>query len=80
MRASRQLGVFNPPSDMANAGYLGLLDIRKLEWSEELLHELEIPVEKLPRLVNCCTAAGEYRLRLPTPRPGSWHPHCDCGR
>jgi xylulokinase len=55
----RQLGVLDPPSDLADAGYLGLLDINKLDWSEELLKELEIPVEKLPRLVNSGTIAGK---------------------
>ena len=58
----RQLGVVDPPSDLADAGYLGLLDINKLDWSEELLNELEIPVEKLPRLVNSGTIAGEVSV------------------
>lgn len=45
-----QLGVENPPCDLADAGYLGLLDIDNLNWSQELLNDLGIPGDKLPPL------------------------------
>jgi xylulokinase len=54
-----QLGIENPPTDLANAGYLGLLDVDKLTWSIELLDELGIPLEKLPHLANSCECVGE---------------------
>ncbi len=59
----RQLGVEDPPSDLADAGYLGLLDINKLEWSAELVNTLEIPLEKLPRLVESGTLIGEVSIK-----------------
>jgi xylulokinase len=46
----RQLGIEDPPCDLADAAYLGLLDVDKLCWSEELLNQLGIPPEKMPPL------------------------------
>jgi xylulokinase len=59
----RQLGVEDPPSDLADAGYLGLLEVDKLAWSTELLDELGILLEKLPRLVNSCECIGEVSIQ-----------------
>ena len=46
----RQLGIENPPCDLPNAAYMGLLDVDKLEWSKLLLDQLGIPIEKMPPL------------------------------
>lgn len=54
-----QLGVRSAPSDMADGGYTGLMDVNKLEWSEELLNAFDIPREKLPKLVNSGLQVGE---------------------
>ena len=54
-----QLGVENPPSDLADAGYMGLLDVDQLTWSSELLDGLGIPLEKMPKLVNSGECVGE---------------------
>lgn len=45
-----QLGAENPPCDLADAGYMGLLDVDRLVWSEELLAVLDLSYEKLPKL------------------------------
>jgi len=54
-----QLGVENPPCDLADAAYMGLLDVDNLVWSQELLEELGIPAEKMPELVHSGTLVGE---------------------
>jgi len=46
-----QLGVEKAPCDLPDASYMGLLDVDKLQWSEELLALLGIPGEKMPALV-----------------------------
>jgi xylulokinase len=56
----RQLGVENPPCDLADAAYMGLLDVDRLCWSEELLTKLDIPFEKMPAL----SASGKVVGRL----------------
>jgi len=58
-----QLGVENSPSDLADAGYMGLLDVDKLAWSSELLDGLGIPLEKMPRLVNSGECVGEVSVQ-----------------
>jgi xylulokinase len=58
-----QLGVENPPSDLADAGYMGLLDVDQLTWSSELLDELGIPMEKMPRLENSGECVGEVSVQ-----------------
>ncbi len=55
----RQLGVRNSPCDLPDAAYMGLLDVDKLEWSNELLERLDIPAAKLPSLVPSGTVVGE---------------------
>ncbi|MCJ7624314.1 MAG: FGGY family carbohydrate kinase, partial [Anaerolineaceae bacterium] len=54
-----QLGVENPPCDLPDAAYMGLLDVDNLVWSQELLDELGIPAEKMPDLVPSGTLVGE---------------------
>jgi xylulokinase len=54
-----QLGVENPPCDLPDAAYMGLLDVDKLTWSQELLDGLGIPAEKMPALVPSGTLVGE---------------------
>lgn len=54
-----QLGVENPPCDLPDAAYMGLLDVDNLVWSAELLDALGIPAEKLPALVPSGTLVGE---------------------
>jgi xylulokinase len=54
-----QLGVENPPCDLADAAYMGLLDVDNLVWSQELLDALGIPAEKMPDLVPSGTLVGE---------------------
>jgi xylulokinase len=46
--------------DLSYAGNLGgIFDIKKLDWSDELLNELGIPRSKLPDLVPCDQIVGE---------------------
>jgi len=45
-------------SDFTNSAY-GLLDIRKLRWSDELSDATKIPVEKFPSLLPSGEVAGE---------------------
>jgi xylulokinase len=54
-----QLGVENPPCDLADAGYMGLLDVDQLSWSRDLLDKLGIPLDKMPRLANSGERVGE---------------------
>ncbi len=54
-----QLGVENPPCDLPDAAYMGLLDVDNLRWSQELLDELGIPAEKMPALVPSGQKVGE---------------------
>jgi xylulokinase len=54
-----QLGVENTPCDLADAAYLGLLDVDRLKWSDELLEKLEIPKEKMPQLAPSGVKVGE---------------------
>jgi xylulokinase len=54
-----QLGVGNAPSDMADGGYTGLMDVNALNWSRELLSAFDIPEEKMPMLVNSGIQVGE---------------------
>jgi xylulokinase len=53
-----QLGAENPPCDLADAGYLGLLDVDRFEWSRELLEAFELPRQKLPELAPSGTRVG----------------------
>lgn len=55
----RQLGIRDAPCDLPNAAYLGLLDVDRLDWNQELLDALEIRSEKLPRLVPSGRLVGE---------------------
>lgn len=54
-----QLGAEQPPCDLANAGYLGLLDIDRLAWSQELLEAFDLPAEKFPKLAPSGQMVGE---------------------
>lgn len=54
-----QLGVENPPCDLPDAAYMGLLDVDNLAWSTELLDALGIPAEKMPALVPSGAVVGE---------------------
>ena len=54
-----QLGVENSPCDLPDAAYIGLLDVDRLVWSEELCKQLEIPLEKLPDLAPSGVQVGE---------------------
>jgi len=46
--------------DLCYAGNLGgLFDINRLDWSDELLSELNIPRDKLPDLIPCDQVVGE---------------------
>jgi xylulokinase len=53
-----QLGAEKPPCDLADAGYMGLLDVDHLEWSQELLAALDLPGEKLPKLAPSGQVVG----------------------
>lgn len=55
----RQLGVENPPCDLPDAAYMGLLDVDRLAWSEDLLDRLGIPLDKMPPLAPSGVVAGE---------------------
>lgn len=63
--------------DYSRASTAGLMDIRRLEWSEDICAALGVDVEKLPRLLSAETAAGELlpeaakALRLPPGTPVS---------
>jgi xylulokinase len=46
----QQMGAENPPCDLPDAAYMGLLDVDRLIWSEELLDLFGIPREKMPSL------------------------------
>jgi xylulokinase len=54
-----QLGVEDPPCDLPDAAYMGLLDVDNLVWSKELLDTLGIPAEKMPSLVPSGALVGE---------------------
>jgi xylulokinase len=54
-----QLGVEDPPCDLPDAAYMGLLDVDNLKWSQELLDKLGIPAEKMPALVPSGQKVGE---------------------
>jgi sugar (pentulose or hexulose) kinase len=46
--------------DLSYAGNLGgVFDVNRLDWSDELLSELEIPRDKLPDLIPCDQIVGE---------------------
>lgn len=45
----RQLGAENAPCDLADAGYIGMLDVDRLEWSRELQDGFDLPQDKLPK-------------------------------
>jgi sugar (pentulose or hexulose) kinase len=50
--------------DLSYAGNLGgIFDINRLQWSEELLHDLGIPRDKLPDLIPCDQPVGEMSSR-----------------
>lgn len=46
-----QLGVEETYCDLPDAAYMGLLDVDELVWSRELLDLLDLPADRLPRLV-----------------------------
>jgi xylulokinase len=54
-----QLGVENAPCDLPDASYIGLLDVKGLGWSRQLLNLLEIPAEKMPAVVPSCCQVGQ---------------------
>jgi xylulokinase len=54
----QQLGVEQAPCDLADAAYLGLLDVDRLQWSKELLDALGIPEDKMPRLTHSGRQVG----------------------
>lgn len=54
-----QLGVENALCDLPDAAYMGLLDVDRLVWSQELLEALGIPSEKMPELVPSGARVGE---------------------
>jgi sugar (pentulose or hexulose) kinase len=46
--------------DLCYAGNLGgVFDINRLDWSDELLREMDIPRDKLPNLIPCDQIVGE---------------------
>jgi sugar (pentulose or hexulose) kinase len=50
--------------DLSYAGNLGgVFDINRLDWSDELLNELDIPRDKLPDLIPCEQIVGEVTSR-----------------
>jgi len=50
--------------DLCYAGNLGgIFDINRLDWSDELLNELDIPRDKLPDLISCDQIVGEVSSR-----------------
>jgi xylulokinase len=49
-------------SDFTNSAY-GPFDIHRLEWSDEILEEAKIPLEKLPSLLPAGSTAGELSSR-----------------
>ena len=50
--------------DLCYAGNLGgIFDIDRVDWSDELLNELEIPRDKLPDLISCDQIVGEVSSR-----------------
>ena len=50
--------------DLCYAGNLGgIFDINRLDWSDELLQELDIPREKLPDLIPCDQVVDEVNSR-----------------
>jgi len=46
-------------TDYSMASRTMLLDIRKMEWSEELCEDMGIPISILPQLMNSCDVVGE---------------------
>lgn len=58
-----QMGVEDAPTDVADAGYSGLLDVREFAWSEELLSALDIPLEKMPKLCQSGTQVGVVSIQ-----------------
>ena len=52
------LGAENPPCDLADAGYMGLLDVDQLVRSQELLDALDLPREKFPKLAPSGQVVG----------------------
>ena len=59
----RQLGAESPPCDLADAGYMGILDVDRLTWSQELLQAFELPPEKLPALAASGQMVGELSTK-----------------
>jgi xylulokinase len=53
-----QLGAEHAPCDLPDAAYMGLLDVDRFCWSEELLGEFGIPSNKMPALVHSGTVVG----------------------
>lgn len=51
-------------TDYSDASFSGLMDIKKLEYSEEILNLSGIPVEKMPKLLNATDYAGELRREV----------------
>ncbi len=58
-----RLGVEKAPCDLPDAAYMGLLDVDKLQWSEELLNLLGIPGEKMPALVHSGEVVGQISAK-----------------
>ena len=54
-----QLGARNAPCDLADAAYIGLLDVDHFCWSKELLDALGIPVGKMPALAPSGKIVGK---------------------
>lgn len=53
-----QLGVEETYCDLPDAAYMGLLDVDALVWSQELLDLLELPADRMPKLVPSGVEVG----------------------
>ncbi|MEM7807888.1 MAG: FGGY family carbohydrate kinase [Planctomycetota bacterium] len=47
--------------DPSNAGFTGMLDIRRMAWSREVCDAARFPMSKLPPIVDAATVVGETR-------------------
>jgi len=58
----------------ASADPMGLLDLEKGDWSDELLDAVDLPREKLPQLVRPGQMMGKIHGRCFTcDRPSRWN-------
>lgn len=54
-----RMGVKNPSIDFATASFYGLMDTRRLIWSQDILDHLDINAALLPELVSPSTMVGK---------------------